>query len=178
MTHPLATQETETSVTVDLLRELKTKGHLTHAELKDILGLSDSATWAKFESVPLSYDQLRQVLRHAKSDEVRRAFFADLMGGTGCSFVTCPIGDELDLDGDGDVDHDDALLAIGQAVSSLGGTIVDQKLTPDSEPEELRAAGVELMSFAAQVIGIADHITSHRQRRRRCAVTTTNGRFT
>lgn len=157
-------------MSAEILHRLEQQGVLNAAALADIWSLAPSSCYPYFVDRELGYSKLRALLRHGGDDRINEAFHSDLMGGTGFVFMNLP--DSLDLDGDGDIDTDDALKScVGQmaesaeAVRKLHAATADGRIDPQ-EHAELRHHLDQVLAQAWLTRNVLDYVEAHAPRRR------------
>ena len=157
-------------MSVDILRELLEDGATSIDELSVLLGgLSKSGTYRYTEATELRFGQLMVLLRQAGDDRVRRAFLNKMLPASGWQVTRLP--EAMDVDGDGDIDTDDAL---AQMVQSLGPTQQALQALQSADSDAIdpaltaaRAAVTELIEHASATLAVIDYIDKHTPRRRK-----------
>ncbi|MEM6503932.1 MAG: hypothetical protein AAF711_00545 [Planctomycetota bacterium] len=158
-------------MSVDLLRQLVIEEQvLTGSDLAVLLGnLSSSGAHRYLAGSELSYGKLKSILRFAGSDRVREVFFADLHEATGYTSIKLPTA--ADLDGDGDVDIDDALEGSSEVIShantSLRRVIKQRDSKKRVDYSEARAAMQAAAEQALTAVAIFDFLASLQDSRHR-----------
>lgn len=165
------TQESDQPMSIDVLRQLILEDRsLSMAELGVLLGgLSRTGAYRYLESTELRFGQLVCLYRHAKSDAVRDAIDSALIAGTGRQVIQLP--QAADLDGDGDIDTNDALAGANQ---TIGRASVALKMLLDNGAEQsdvakaqARAALAKAIHAASCAMSVLDWLDENQPKRRR-----------
>ncbi len=110
-----ATPESDQPMSIDMMREIKESGAATIGELALLLDRSESACYDYLIRTELKAGQIIRLFRLAKSDRVREIILKHLLPGSGFTAMKLPVA--ADLDGDGDVDTDDALAGASEVIA-------------------------------------------------------------
>lgn len=138
---PLFSDDPEMPMSADLLQRCVADGSLTVHEIADLLNRSQSCAYDYLGRTELRYGQARTLFRHADSDGIREAILQDLLPGTG--YIAQRIDASLDVDGDGDVDLDDAIAAGIAAVSKAAESL--RQLHAASADQRVKADQAQAM---------------------------------
>lgn len=100
------------------LQTLHTEGKLTVRQFEDATGLSDSTfyRWLAGESEP-TFIAVQQLIAHHPDGLVQAALIGAALRGSG--FVAAQMSEDLDINGDGQVDMIDALAASNASIKVL-----------------------------------------------------------
>jgi len=171
MTANRTADETEQTMSADILQRAREAGAIDAIELSDLFSVSRSAGYDYFGRTGLSYAQFRTLFRRAANDEVRDLFLIDLLPGTG--YIVQRIDASLDVDGDGDVDTDDAMTSgidamadCAQVVKAMRDATSGRALSR-ADADDLLAALQELVSQAVTTINIVSYLGDQAGRRRK-----------
>jgi hypothetical protein len=99
----------ETPVLNHVLRQLHDAGHLTVKQMADLLGIQPDNVYPYHHDRQLTMDRFRLIFRHCGNPVAQQALLQVLLEGTDWQAEYCD--KDLDVNGDGDVNVDDALVA-------------------------------------------------------------------
>lgn len=157
-------------MSAEILHRLEQEGVVNAASLADCWSLAPSSCYPYFVERELSYSKLRDLFRHTGDPRIAEAFLSDLLGGTGFIYMNVP--ESLDLDGDGDIDTDDALKAsidqmgaAADALRKLHAANADGHIDAQ-EHAELRHYFDQVLAQAWLARNVLDYIEANAPRRR------------
>lgn len=155
-------------MSADILRDLYEERAFSIRELAVMLGgISDTAAYRYFGETEIRFGQLMGLMHNAKCERVRERFLTELCSGSGWLVTRLP--EDLDMNGDGAVDSNDALGKVITLVERAAGAM--RELTNDQAGDEHhQAARVilnRLVADALAAVAIIDFIEAHRPRRRK-----------
>lgn len=169
-THTLdspAAQESDAPMSVDLIQNLLATNATNVAELRVLLGVCESGVYRYTHQTELRHRQYINLFRNARDPRVREEMLGELLPGSGVHVTWLP--EELDLDGDGDVDTDDAVRG-GIDVIDAAGEALRVFLENRDDPQCLRDARArvgEAADRAIATLAILDWLEAHRPRRKK-----------
>jgi len=150
-----------------VLQRLHEQGALTPQQFADLTHLQPHSGYAYYDQRELNYTKLRMLLR-MNDPRIVQAFLDDLLPS---DWAVTQLPGELDIDGDGDVDTDDALKQTTDALRNFANLIESIRASgyelSDDERREIAEHVGELIQRLCATRQIVDHIQSHRPRRKR-----------
>jgi transcriptional regulator with XRE-family HTH domain len=138
------------------------------SEIAELTGVAASTVyrWIKGESEP-SFNTVRLLVRHLPNAEAQRDVLATFTAGTDWQFYA--ISEELDINKDGVIDHEDALDACIESVHAAGEALSQVRLSASDAPNK-RSRDDELVHLLSDVIRhssaaqrILVHMIEHRR---------------
>lgn len=163
--NPLDTQESEQPMSIELMRRLLNEGATNVPELMRLMGLAESSVYRYAESTELRFGQLLRIFAFARSDRARELILAELLPGTGYTAIKLPVA--ADLDGDGDIDTDDALRCAAGVIAKASRALDMVINLDDSEYTDARRALKDAAERALAAVAIIDFVEAHAPKRRK-----------
>lgn len=161
----------ETPLIVELLQRCHRDRLTSIAEIQDLLGVAEATAYSYLSRTEIRAGQLRTLIRRCADPRFRLALLGDLARGTDC--IVTPLDPRCDVDGDGDVDTDDAIAAGLRQLDHASGGIrrlhtaaADHRITAE-EADDLLADIDRGLAELAQLRNIVAALGEQSSRRRK-----------
>jgi len=167
-----------TSMICDILRDLHERGVFTAHDMGDLLGIHATNCYPYHSHREPKATKLRLVFR-AMPAEAQRDVLHWLTGGTG--WVSQHLDQELDINGDGDVDVSDAMIAAAELTGETSEFIADlalglsDKKIDDAECGKLQAMLAEARQHLVMTEAVVVELNKQHNARRKCRQPLTAG---